>query len=109
MANSGARFLHTEAAEIQGLSGVAGVLVVAVARARIAAGEVDDMNRDVILRCGANDSGMRTFVIFVRAENQNRFGHWVRREFELACGEDLSSRTYDLHHDAIGAGAIGGK
>ncbi len=55
----------------------------AIAAARIAAGEIDEMDGNVVFDGGADDSRMRGVIVFVRAKDENRFRQRIYGEFKL--------------------------
>lgn len=82
MPKRGTSFVHTHFTEIHGARRVAGMHVIAIASITAAAGEVDDVDRNMVLGRSANDTRMRGVVVLVCAKYQNRFRQRVDGELK---------------------------
>ena len=82
MADRRARFLHANGAEVQRLSRSAGVLKIPVARARVAAGEINDAKGNLIFHQGANETHLGSIVVLVPTKHQHRFRKRIDTEFQ---------------------------
>ena len=109
MTERGAGLVHAQRPEIQGLRRPTEMLIVAVAGARVAAREVDKVNRNAVLNRRADDPVVGAFVILVRAKDQDGLGQRVDAEFHRVGGEDGAGRIVHLDLDAVNAGGLGGK
>src|SRR5215471_18325002 len=83
------------------------MLVVAIARASVAAGKVEVMNRNTILHGCTRHSSVSHFVVFVGAEYENRLGQRIYAPLKAITGQNVSGGVLDLHFQAIrAAGAL---
>ncbi len=98
MLEGGSRFVHADLSEIHGARRIAGMRIEAVAAARVAACEVDEMDGNVVFDGSADDSRMRGVIVFVRAENQNRFRQRFTAIQLIACNSSAARRVYGNFH-----------
>ena len=103
----GAGLVHAQRPEIQGLRRPTEMLIVAVAGARVAAREVDKVNRNAVLNRRADDPVVGAFVILVRAKDQDGLGQRVHAQFHRVRGEDGAGRIVHLDLDGLFLGHYG--
>ena len=92
VAHRRARFLHADGAKVQRLGRSAGMLKVPVAGARVAAGEINHVEGNLILHQGANETHLGSVVVLVRAEHQHGFRKRIDAEFQHVGGKHLDLR-----------------
>src|ERR1019366_1928796 len=97
MAHRRARFLHANGPKVQCLRRSAGVLKVPVTSPCIAAGEIDDVERNLVFHQRANKAHLCSIVVFVCAEYQDGFGKRIDAKFQVVSGEYLAGSISYFH------------